>query len=153
MKCSLGISNFLEELSSSLQKSMAAGKWGHSASQQAPSMMGGLLAPQNHYRTGSLLFTLEHRYLIVLRKWFSIFFWISFNLKISSRDFPGGPVIKIVCFQLSGCGSIPSWGTKIPHATWRGPKKKQERNLIKREKLNLSFSFSNSIAKGSGLLP
>ena len=58
-------------------------------------------------------------------------------------------MIKIVCFQLSGCGSIPSWGTKILHATWYGPKKKKkERNLIKREKLNFSFSFSNSIAKG-----
>ena len=37
--------------------------------------------------------------------------------KNSSRDFPSGPVVKTPWFQCWGTGSIPSWGTKILHAT------------------------------------
>ena len=35
--------------------------------------------------------------------------------KILSWDFPGGPVVKTLCFHCSGHGSIPGRGTKIPH--------------------------------------
>ena len=117
---------------------------------------GGPSRPPSHYRTGE---SPSHTRTQISHSSEEMVFHlflnsISFNLKISSRDFPGSPVIKIVCFQLNGCGSIPSWRTKIPHTTWHGLKKrKKERNLIKREKLNFSFSFPNSIAKGSGLLP
>ena len=38
-------------------------------------------------------------------------------------DYPSGPVFKTV-FSRAGVqgwgGSIPSWGTKIPHAVWHG---------------------------------
>ena len=33
-----------------------------------------------------------------------------------SEDFPGGPVVKTLCFQAGGSGSIPSHRTKILHA-------------------------------------
>ena len=32
------------------------------------------------------------------------------------KDFPGGPVVKILHFHLRTVGSIPDWGAKIPHA-------------------------------------
>ena len=46
------------------------------------------------------------------------------NRKI--RDFPGGPVVKTLRFHCRGTGLIPGQGTKIPHATWCGPKKKKK---------------------------
>ena len=39
------------------------------------------------------------------------------------------------CTSAAGTGSIPGRGTKIPHATWRGQKKKKERE--KRKKRNM----------------
>ena len=37
--------------------------------------------------------------------------------KVKSRDFPGGPVAETpVAPKAGGPGSIPGWGTKIPHA-------------------------------------
>ena len=35
---------------------------------------------------------------------------------ISSRDFPGGPVVKALPSRAGGVGLIPGQGTKIPHA-------------------------------------
>ena len=32
--------------------------------------------------------------------------------------FPGGPVVKISSSNAGDVGSIPGWGTKIPHASW-----------------------------------
>lgn len=32
------------------------------------------------------------------------------------RDFPGGPVLKTLCFTAGSMGSIPGHGTKIPNA-------------------------------------
>ena len=32
-------------------------------------------------------------------------------------DFPGGPVVKDLPSNAGDVGSIPGWGTKIPHAT------------------------------------
>ena len=36
-------------------------------------------------------------------------------------------MVKTVCFQCNG--SIPCWGTKIPHAIWHGKKKKNYPNF------------------------
>ena len=33
------------------------------------------------------------------------------------RDFPGGPVVKNPPSNAGNGGSIPDWGTKIPHAS------------------------------------
>ena len=33
-------------------------------------------------------------------------------------DFPGGPVVKTLCFYFKGVGSIPGWGTMILYAAW-----------------------------------
>ena len=35
----------------------------------------------------------------------------------SSRDFPGGPVVKTSPSNAGGAGSIPGRGAKIPHAS------------------------------------
>ena len=45
---------------------------------------------------------------------------------ISAWDFPGGPVVKIPCFQCRGHG-FHSWsGNKIPHTTTSQIKKKKK---------------------------
>ena len=33
------------------------------------------------------------------------------------KDFPDGPVVKNLPCKAGDMGSIPGWGTKIPHAT------------------------------------
>ena len=38
------------------------------------------------------------------------------NQKIPRGDFPGGPVVKNLPSNAGDVGSIPGWGTKIPHA-------------------------------------
>ena len=40
-------------------------------------------------------------------------------LKTSSKDFPGGPVVKTLNFQCRGPGSNPVQGTKILDAVWQ----------------------------------
>ena len=46
---------------------------------------------------------------------------------ISAWDFPGGPVVKIPCFQCRGHG-FHSWsGNKIPHTTTSQIKKKKKK--------------------------
>ena len=35
---------------------------------------------------------------------------------IKYRDFPGGPMVKNPPSNEGDAGSIPGWGTKIPHA-------------------------------------
>ena len=36
------------------------------------------------------------------------------------QDFSDGPVVKTSPSNEGVAGSIPSWGTKIPHAIWHG---------------------------------
>ena len=36
--------------------------------------------------------------------------------KIHRRDFPGGSVVKNLPSNPGNAGSIPGWGTKLPHA-------------------------------------
>ena len=51
------------------------------------------------------------------------------------RDFPGGSVVKT---SMKGdIGSIPSWGTKIPHASW--PKKTKRKQKQYCNKFNKDF--------------
>ena len=44
---------------------------------------------------------------------------IRYKIKINKyiRDFPGGPVVKNPPSNAGDVGSIPGWGTKVPHAT------------------------------------
>ena len=49
---------------------------------------------------------------------------------VLSWDFPGGPVIKICTPSAGDMGSVPGWGTEIPH----GKKKKKKRKKKKRKK-------------------
>ena len=50
-----------------------------------------------------------------------IFFWLSLLTALfkmaSPRDFPGGGVVKNPPCNAEDVGSIPGWGTKIPHST------------------------------------
>ena len=38
-------------------------------------------------------------------------------------NFPGGPVVKALCFKCKYTGSVPGWGAKILHATQHGMQK------------------------------
>ena len=40
-----------------------------------------------------------------------------FALRLTLRDFPGGPVVKNPPYNAGNAGSIPGQGTKILHAT------------------------------------
>ena len=50
--------------------------------------------------------------------------------KKKSRDFPGGPVVKILPSNAGGAGllPLPGQGAKTPHAT--GPKKPNSSNSV-----------------------
>ena len=58
--------------------------------------------------------------------------WIDFkkntNKNIIGREFPGGPVVKTLCFHCWGLGSIPGGGTKILQAERLSQKNKKEEN-------------------------
>ena len=47
-------------------------------------------------------------------------------------DFESGPVVKNLPSSLRDVGSIPAWGTKIPHAS--GQNKLQLLNLLAKSK-------------------
>ena len=58
------------------------------------------------------------------------------------RDLPGGLAIKTLSFHAGGMGSIPAWGTKIPHVVQYGPEvKKKKRKRRKKEIAILHFSL------------
>ena len=38
------------------------------------------------------------------------------QIKTTMRHFPGGPVVSNLPSNAGDVGSIPGWGTKIPHA-------------------------------------
>ena len=54
----------------------------------------------------------------------------------TSGDFLGSSVVKTPSFHWRGMGLIPGLGTKIPHATWCGKKKKKK--VLKKSKNNLT---------------
>ena len=45
----------------------------------------------------------------------------------TSRNFPGGPVVKTQSFHCGVTGLVPGWGTRILHATWHGQKIKNKK--------------------------
>ena len=59
----------------------------------------------------------------------------AFIRKGGGGDFPGGPVVKTLCFHCRWHGFEPGWGTKIPHAMQRGQKVKI--NLKLKNKKNI----------------
>ena len=65
---------------------------------------------------------------------------IIMNENEKNRDFPGGPVVKTLHFHCRGKGSIPGWGTKIPHATPHGQKKERKKKLGKEYKNMINIS-------------
>ena len=48
--------------------------------------------------------------------------------KKGARDFPGGPVLRTLCFQLPSAGSAPRQGTKILQAVRCGHQKQEQRS-------------------------
>ena len=49
-----------------------------------------------------------------------------FFKKTRPRDFPGGPGVKLrasKALEAQSSGSIPGWGTRIPHAACSGQRK------------------------------
>ena len=46
-------------------------------------------------------------------------------------DFPGCPVVDSVLLMQAGEGSVPGWGTRIPHAMQHGQKKKEIRRWVR----------------------
>ena len=54
--------------------------------------------------------------------------------------YPGGPVVKILPSNAGGTGSIPGWGTKIPHTSWpknQNMKQKQYGNKFNKRLLKI----------------
>ena len=47
----------------------------------------------------------------------SAFVCLKISVRVKSRDFPGGPVVKDLPCSAGDVGSIHSWGTKIARAT------------------------------------
>ena len=52
---------------------------------------------------------------------------------MSSRDFPGSPVVKTSPSNTAGAGLIPGRGAKIPYGLWL--KKKKKKTKQKTEKI------------------
>ena len=57
------------------------------------------------------------------------------DFRITSQDFPSGPVVKTLPSSSGGAGSIPGRGTKIPLAMRYGQKKKFKKKTLKKREL------------------
>ena len=69
---------------------------------------------------------------------FPFYNWYQFK---NLSDFDSGPVVqwlRLCASTAGGAGSIPTQGTKIPHATWHG--QKIFKNLIKKRKIEFLSS-------------
>ena len=54
-----------------------------------------------------------------------------YTLKLHTRDFPGGPVVKTLPCNAGGAGSIPGRGAKIPHVlAAKKPKHKKTEAIL-----------------------
>ena len=42
--------------------------------------------------------------------------------------------LRLCVSNAEGVGLTPNWGSKIPHALWHGPKKKNVVNFLKKER-------------------
>ena len=58
---------------------------------------------------------------------------LTLDSRISSRDFPGDPVVKTRGSTAGGAGSISVWGTKIPHALPNGQKSEKQNKTNKKK--------------------
>ena len=69
------------------------------------------------------------------------------EIKNILNDFPGGPVVKTLPFNVKGESSIPGWGAKILHALWlKNQNMKQKQyctNSIKTLKVGGKYIFSD----------
>ena len=45
------------------------------------------------------------------------------------EEFPGGLMLRILCFRCCGPDSVPGWGTEIPQAAQRSPPPKKKCSL------------------------
>ena len=70
---------------------------------------------------------------------------LTVDSRISSRDFPGGPVVKTRGSTAGGAGSISGWGTKIPHALWSGQKSEKKQNKTKTKNKNKTPKNKNQL--------
>ena len=71
------------------------------------------------------------------------------------KDFQRGPAVKMPPppSNIKGMGSIPGWGTKIPHAEWCGKKKKKLLRMMPSIIVSLSRQLSpDTIIEGSPVL-
>ena len=68
---------------------------------------------------------------------------VLFQSKQLSREFPGGPVVRIQCFHCRELGSVPNWETEIPQTTQHSP------NKIKKKKSSFQTSPSYEEFKGT----
>ena len=48
-------------------------------------------------------------------------------MKRCSRDFPGGPVLRLLASTAGGEGLIPGQGTKVLYAVWCGQNKQTKK--------------------------
>ena len=62
------------------------------------------------------------------------------SVREQERDFPGGKWLRLCASTAGGTGSIPRWGTKIPHAAQCGPNKQtnkqKQREQVRGSSLN-----------------
>ena len=58
-------------------------------------------------------------------------------------EFPGGSVVRTLCFTVGDLGSVLGQGTKILQAKWCNPKKKLKFHVMIKGKI---FSFLNYIS-------
>ena len=84
------------------------------------------LSFSNQFYYESVYYKSPNLSVLGLRSCHIFYGWFSSSEK--QRDFPGGPVIKSLCYHEGGMGSIPGRWTKIPHDTWYGtpPPKKEK---------------------------
>ena len=60
---------------------------------------------------------------------------VLFQSKQLSREFPGGPVVRIQCFHCRDLGSVPNWETEIPQTTQHSPNKIKKKKVVSKPPL------------------
>ena len=69
------------------------------------------------------------------------------------RDYPGGPVVKTLPFNVGCAGSIPGRGVKIPHASQsKNPNIKNRSYIVTNSKKTLNMIHIKKILKKKELL-
>ena len=57
------------------------------------------------------------------------------------EDFPDGPVVKNLPSNAGDIGSIPGWGTKIPHAVGQLAERETQHSKKKKKKMKEAFGI------------